>query len=113
MLLSVFGLLLLSTDASEPLEKVLIWDVDLSNNVTNLPPQILVNTEAEGGMNGGPGTGHGLAANLYNQGAFPPNNGAIPQLGNLSLHIAALKTNVPKLIPNVNFEGVCLYVPTS
>ena len=65
----------------------LVWGVDTSLGLA-LPPGIL-NAQASGSVNGGPGTGHGLAVNIYgNMGAFPgpkSSNGAIPQQGNVSL----------------------------
>ena len=95
------------TSGPDPM-KALIWDVDLSLGV-RLPAEVLNRRGVGGTGNGGPGTGHGLAANLYgNVGAFPPTNGGIPQLANLSLHVAALKRGVPALIPDQGFHGVCL-----
>jgi hypothetical protein len=85
----------------------LVWNVDQSSGV-RLPPGIL-NAVVPGSSNGGPGTGHGLAANVYgNRGSFPPANTAIPQTANLSKHVAALKRGVEALIPDPGYVGVCL-----
>lgn len=86
-----------------------MWDVDASIGV-RLPTGI-INPPAggAGSTNGGPGTGHSEAANIYgNQGAFPPHNGVIPQTGNLSLHIDVFEGKLKQLVPDASFSGVCL-----
>lgn len=52
--------------------KNLLWDVDschngraVNCNGIELPPGILNNASVPGASNGGPGTGHGLAVNIY------------------------------------------------
>ena len=88
----------------------LVWDVDVTSGV-RLPVGIM-NGAAAGSSNGGPGTGHGLAANVYgNRGAFPTTAGGkaeIPQTSNLSAHITTLRRGIPALIPDAGFSGVCL-----
>ena len=91
----------------------LVWEthVDVSNGV-RLPVGIMNTQDAPGSSNGGPGTGHGLAANVYgNRGAFPTTAGGkteIPQTSNLSAHLAALRRGIPELIPDASFAGICL-----
>ena len=104
--------------ATPPRTVHVIWDVDQSNAVSSsLPPQIINNRSARGTRNGGPGTGHGSAVNIYgNNGAFPSinaatgavGNGGVPQLCNVSLHVATLRRDVAALVPNPSFHGVCL-----
>ena len=100
-----------ATAAAERRTVSLIWDVDVTNGV-RLPLEIMNAADAAGSSNGGPGTGHGLAANVYgNRGAFPTTAGGkaeIPQTSNLSAHVAALRRGIPALIPDAGFSGVCL-----
>ena len=115
----------------------LIWGVDESLAVNASLPAGVINgggTSASGAQNGGPAT-HPNAVNIYgNNGAMPtlegcwcccePNcrpcccsdckvcgkvsNGAIPQLGNLSLHVATLRAKLALLIPQPAYSGLCL-----
>jgi|EP01047_Picozoa_sp_COSAG01_P070163 hypothetical protein len=114
MAIAVLAALALPTSLGRQRRPVaLVWDVDQSSGV-RLPGGI-INAPAPGvggRGNGGPGTGHGCAANIYgNQGAFPgprSNNGAIPQVGNLTAHLVDFETKLRLLVPDAGFDGVCL-----
>ena len=71
-------------EADGPKKIAMVWDCDNTVGL-RLPRGILNNQRPVGGdKNGGPGTGHGLAVNIYSGGVFPGVNSpwAIPQLGN-------------------------------
>ena len=97
-------------EADGPKKIAMVWDCDNTVGL-RLPRGILNNQRPVGGdKNGGPGTGHGLAVNIYSGGVFPGVNSpwAIPQLGNVSVHVASLRRYLPTLIPDPAFKGVCL-----
>jgi hypothetical protein len=95
----------------------LVWGVDESEAVNASLPRGIINGRSAGGKNGGPGTGHGSAVNIYgNNGAFPSinaatgavGNGGIPQRANVTLHTERLAADLAALIPSPAFRGVCL-----
>lgn len=107
--------------------KTLLWDVDscLNGRAVNcdgieLPPGILNNDSVPGASNGGPGTGHGLAVNIYgDHGVWPSAStapghghghpsGSLPQTANLSLHLEVLRRTLPVLIPDPAYSGLCI-----
>lgn len=114
---AVLAVLASATLAATPRTVHLVWDVDESGAVNASLPRGIVNSRSAGGKNGGPGTGHGSAVNIYgNNGAFPSidaatgaaGNGGIPQLANLTLHTSRLAADLATLIPDVGYRGVCL-----
>jgi hypothetical protein len=87
--------------------KSIVWGVDQSLGV-HLPNGV-INLQGQGSMNGGPGTGHGAVAYIYgNMGAYPSDDGPLPQHANLSHHVDILARNVETLIPSQNFSGLCV-----
>eukprot|EP01043_Picozoa_sp_COSAG02_P008979 COSAG02_NODE_298_length_25350_cov_48.266999_12_plen_392_part_00 len=111
VLLLLLSLVFCAAAAQQSRTVSLVWDVDASSGV-RLPVGLMNVAGVAGSSNGGPGTGHGLAANVYgNRGAFPSTAGGkteIPQTSNLSAHVAALRRGIGVLIPDEEFAGVCL-----
>jgi len=88
--------------------KSIVWGVDQSVGVQL--PHGIINSQNEGSMNGGPGTGHGDVAYIYgNMGVYPTDTGAIPQHTNLSHHLEVLTRNLKQLIPDPHYSGLCVF----